>query len=58
VTDWLPDGSGLILDSVRKGTREDILLLELGGEPATKPLVTTSFAERLARLSPDGNWLA
>lgn len=58
VTDWLADGSGLLLDIARRNTGADIFLLELSNEPKVKALLATSFGERLSRLSPDGHWLA
>jgi dipeptidyl aminopeptidase/acylaminoacyl peptidase len=57
VTDWSPDGSTLVLESIDPERRGDILLLDAGGG-APRPFLATPFAEQAGRVSPDGKWLA
>jgi hypothetical protein len=57
---WLPDGSGLIVNS-SNGPKADIFLLPLpidGKMQLLRPLRVTSHAERDGDLSPDGRVLA
>jgi Tol biopolymer transport system component len=56
-TGWGPGGQSLLVSAERKGTGWDQLVLELDGEPETKDLIVTEFAEGVGRLSPDGGWI-
>ena len=59
VTGWTPDGNALLLGiSSGAGQLGDIWLLTLDDEPTASPFIQTPFNETLARLSPDGQWLA
>ncbi len=51
-----PDGTELVFR--RPGQRSDVHVLSLTGEPASRPLLQTEFADNNPRLSPDGRWLA
>jgi eukaryotic-like serine/threonine-protein kinase len=51
-----PDGRVLIYNTLNPAGGGDIWSLPIGG--AASPLRNTRFQERLARLSPDGRWLA
>ena len=53
-SDWSPDGRALI---VTVGG-SDVWVLPLDGSGQPRPLLSESFVERDARLSPDGRWLA
>jgi Tol biopolymer transport system component len=53
-SDWSPDGRFLVLTVGRM----DVWTMPVGSEGQAQPLLTESFAERDARISPDGRWLA
>jgi Tol biopolymer transport system component len=53
-SDWSPDGRFLVLTV--GGT--DVWTMPVGSEGQAQPLLTESFTERDARVSPDGRWLA
>jgi len=53
---WSPDGRFIVYAAVDHGV--DIWMLPLFGERKPVPLVQTQFNEGLARISPDGNWMA
>jgi dipeptidyl aminopeptidase/acylaminoacyl peptidase len=53
-SDWSPDGKYLVL-TVRG---RDIWTLPVQVGAAPRPLLTESYTERDARVSPDGQWLA
>ena len=59
VDDWSRDGRYIIesLDNTGK-TKGDIWVLPLFGDRKPFPYLQTEFNERLARLSPNGQWLA
>jgi dipeptidyl aminopeptidase/acylaminoacyl peptidase len=57
VTDWMPDGSALVVARAMPGTREDLWIVPVGGG-APQPLVTTPFADVQGAVSPDGRWIA
>ncbi len=52
------DGTRLVFNEVVPGSGEDVMQLALSGTPHTEPLLHTNFAERNARISPDGRWVA
>jgi len=54
--DETPDGKTLVVTNTRRSL--DVWSLPLGGDRKLVPLVTTEFAERSPKLSPDGRWLA
>lgn len=53
-SDWSPDGRFLVLTV----GRTDVWTMPVGSEGPAQPLLTGSFTERDARISPDGRWLA
>jgi Tol biopolymer transport system component len=53
-TDWSPDGRFLVLTV----GASDVWTMPVGSEGQAQPLLAESFAERGARISPDGRWLA
>ena len=53
-----PDGSALVITKApSNGGPSDVVLLPLDGSRALKPLLTSPFSERNARLSRDGSWI-
>ena len=57
-TSWSHDGRSIVVTTHRQGRSADIALFSLDGERKLIPLVETAAAERGARVSPDGAWLA
>lgn len=57
VTDWSSDGRTIVVQTLNGGSEEDVVAIdaETGAKTA---LLTSSFNENGARLSPDGKWLA
>jgi dipeptidyl aminopeptidase/acylaminoacyl peptidase len=53
-SDWSPDGRYLVLTIGRR----DVWTMPVGSEEPAQPLLAESFAERDARISPNGRWLA
>ena len=53
-SDWSPDGQFLVLTV----GGADVWMMPVRSEGQAQPLLTESFAERDARISPDGRWLA
>jgi hypothetical protein len=53
---WSPDGTVLIYNTLDPAGSGDVWSIPLGG--TASPKRNTRFLERLARLSPDGRWLA
>jgi serine/threonine protein kinase len=53
-TDWTGDGASLVLTV---GGR-DVWLLPIDDGATPQPLLTDTFVERDARISPDGQWIA
>jgi len=58
VSDWTPDGTGLIVSRTRPDTREDLWLVPVRGKGAPRELVSTPFADVQGTMSPNGRWLA
>jgi Tol biopolymer transport system component len=56
-TDWAPDGGMLIVNTVSPDG-SDVWTIPTGDGARARPLLAEPFAERDARLSPDGRWLA
>jgi serine/threonine protein kinase len=54
--DWRHEG--LVFVSIARTTFRDIWLANVGGGAAPVPLIQTSFAEGVPRVSPDGRWIA
>jgi Tol biopolymer transport system component len=57
-SDWAPDGKGIVatrIDSARGGT--DVVVFPIDGGPE-KMLLGGPFAQRDAKFSPDGRWVA
>lgn len=53
-----PDGKSLVFMESDPATSTDIYLLPIDGDRKPVPLVKTPFSEGLARVSPDGKWMA
>ena len=58
VRDWLPDGSGLVIEISDPVSNIDIWRLDLNGNPTATAYLQTQFNESCSRVSPDGRWLA
>jgi len=56
-SDWLRDGSALLVTDDAGGNGYDILVQPADGSPA-RPYAATSASENAARISPDGKWVA
>jgi serine/threonine protein kinase len=57
-TDWSRDGRFLLLDSLADSAEQrDIWVYDLA-EHKGRPWLATAFNEHMARISPDGNWVA
>jgi serine/threonine-protein kinase len=56
-SDWLRDGSALLVTDDVGGNKHDILVQPADGSPAW-PYAATSADETAARVSPDGRWVA
>ena len=55
---WSPDGEMLAFLYQNPGTRSDIGVLTLVGEPTWEPLLQTETDESTPTISPDGGWIA
>ena len=55
---WTRDGRFLLFSSTSPKTKYDVWALPFPAEPKPIPLLQTQFNERVARVSPDGRWLA
>ena len=56
-TDWSPDGKFLVVN-VRGEKGADVWAIATDAGGVTRPLLSESYAERDARISPDGQWIA
>jgi tRNA A-37 threonylcarbamoyl transferase component Bud32 len=56
-SDWLRDGSALLVTEEAGSNHHDILVQPADGSPA-RPYAATSADETAARFSPDGHWVA
>jgi serine/threonine protein kinase len=56
-SDWLRDGSALLVTDDAGGQAHDIMVQPADGTPA-RPYVATRAEETAARISPDGQWVA
>jgi Tol biopolymer transport system component len=56
-SDWLRDGSALLVTEETGSNQHDILVQPVDGSPAW-PYATTSADETAARVSPDERWVA
>ena len=56
-SDWLRDGSALLVTEEAGSNQHDILVQPADGSPAW-PYATTSADETAAHVSPDGRWVA
>lgn len=58
VDDWSRDGRYIILSAISLKTKTDIWVMPNFGDRKPFPYLQTEFTEWLARLSPNGQWLA
>jgi dipeptidyl aminopeptidase/acylaminoacyl peptidase len=56
-SDWLRDGSALLVSEATPSNGYDIIVQPADGSPA-RPYATTPANETAARISPDGRWVA
>jgi eukaryotic-like serine/threonine-protein kinase len=56
--DWSPDGAYVLYVESHPKTRGDLWLLPMTGARRPTPLLASAADETLARISPDGRWLA
>jgi serine/threonine protein kinase/Tol biopolymer transport system component len=57
--DWTPDGHTLLVQQQNSSTGMDVMALAVSDKPeSVTPVLNSQFDEILARLSPDGHWLA
>jgi len=56
-SDWLRDGSALLVTEEAGANGYDVLVQPADGSPA-RPYAATSASETAARISPDGRWIA
>ena len=57
-SDITPDGKTLVYQLMNPKTGWDVWTLQLGSDAKPTPIIQTDADERVARLSPDGRWLA
>jgi Tol biopolymer transport system component len=57
-SDVTPDGQSLVYQLLDPKTGWDVWTLQLGSDAKPTPIIQTDADERVARLSPDGRWLA
>jgi Tol biopolymer transport system component len=53
-----PDGKFLSFDQKDPETRDDVMVLPLGGNRAPVPVARSRFLEGSGKFSPDGRWIA
>jgi Tol biopolymer transport system component len=59
VRDWSPDGRTLVVQQQNSKTGMDVMSLPVSDTPqSVTPVLNSQFDEVMARLSPDGRWLA
>jgi dipeptidyl aminopeptidase/acylaminoacyl peptidase len=58
LTDWSIDGTRMLFQERGDDTREDVWVLDAGGNRPPRPVLQSRFGERQARFSPDGRWIA
>jgi serine/threonine protein kinase len=56
--DWSSDGKFIVYRKMGDETSFDLWLLPMMGDRQPRPYLATQFDERLAKVSPDGRWLA
>jgi Tol biopolymer transport system component len=56
--DWSSDGKFIVYRKMGEKTSFDLWSLPMNGDPKPKLYLATQFDERLAKVSPDGRWLA
>ena len=57
---WSGDGKGLITNQFIEGgmSNQDVMMLSMEGDRATKPILQEKFLEIQPKISPDGRWMA
>ncbi len=55
---WSPDGRFLLFDQTNAASASDIWVLPMHGGHSPHPYLATSFSEKDACFSPDGQWVA
>jgi eukaryotic-like serine/threonine-protein kinase len=58
IFDWSPDGQFVVFGVNDPLNKNDIWLLPMSGERKPERYLASPYAENLARVSPDGRWLA
>jgi len=58
VTDWMPDGTAVVVARTMAATREDLWIVPVRGEGEPRPAIETPFADVQGVISPDGRWIA
>jgi serine/threonine-protein kinase len=53
-----PDGRFLTFDQKDPQTRDDVMVLPLGGDQPPRPVANSRFLEGSGKFSPDGRWIA
>jgi Tol biopolymer transport system component len=55
---WSPDGQSVVYARLGPETRWDLWVLPMAGDRSPTPFLSTPANETLARISPDGQWIA
>jgi Tol biopolymer transport system component len=55
---WSPDGRSILIQTSTPTAGVDISVIDLGSEPALRPLVSTPGNDLAGRFSPDGKWIS
>ncbi len=55
---WLPDGKSILLTRFDTGGKAEICVMPIDGSKEPSVLFASEYSNELARISPDGEWLA
>lgn len=58
LTDWTPDGRYILGFTFDSATNEDVVILPVDPPAPIRKILSSPFAERWPKVSPDGKWLA